>query len=209
MQDGLAVARTGSPEMAVRPTDEPGDHADEAMLVAAARTDPTAFAALYVRYLPRIHRYLRLRCGSDDVAADLTQDVFLRALAALPRYRERGMPFGAWLFAIARNHSADRARRAKASGWVVPLDESGAATDARWAAPGPGPEEQVLRHEATARVAALVATLDDGQRELLALRFGAGLTSREIGAVVGRSEAAVQKQLVRLLHSLKERSHGR
>ncbi|HEY7355449.1 MAG TPA: sigma-70 family RNA polymerase sigma factor, partial [Ktedonobacterales bacterium] len=76
---------------------------DEAALVAAAQADPAAFDALYQRYLARVYRYLRAHVGSDDEAADLTQQVFLKALDALPRYRPRGAPFAAWLFQIARH----------------------------------------------------------------------------------------------------------
>src|SRR5688500_13466750 len=79
------------------------EEADERAVVRAVRHAPAAFGALYDRYYARIWRYLRARLGSDDDAADLTQQVFLQALDALPRYQERGLPFAAWLFRIARN----------------------------------------------------------------------------------------------------------
>ncbi|HET7037020.1 MAG TPA: sigma-70 family RNA polymerase sigma factor, partial [Thermomicrobiaceae bacterium] len=76
---------------------------EEAALVAAAKVDGAAFAALYRRHRGPIYRYLRARTRCDEDAADLTQQVFLKAFEALPRYQERGLPFAAWLFRLARN----------------------------------------------------------------------------------------------------------
>jgi RNA polymerase sigma factor (sigma-70 family) len=70
---------------------------------------------------------------------------------------------------------------------------------------GQEPEADLLRRESLARLRELLAELDHGQRELLALRFAGQLSSPEIAAVVGRSPAAVKKQLTRILQSLKER----
>lgn len=170
-------------------------------LVRAARADAEVFGELYLRYLPRIHRYLRSRSASDEDAADLAQDVFERAHRALPAYRETEVPFAAWLFTIARNRSADVARRTRHRAPPVPLPDGIAGSG--------GPEDEVLRAEATRELLALVADLDPARQELLMLRFGAGLSSREIGLVLGRSEAAVQQEFTRLLRTLKERWHAR
>src|SRR4051812_38705252 len=72
-------------------------------LVAAARESSEAFGDLYRLYLPRVYRYLSTRTASPEEAADLTQQVFLRAFHALPGYRAKEAPFTAWLFRIARN----------------------------------------------------------------------------------------------------------
>lgn len=165
---------------------------DEATLLDAARRDPTAFGILYQRYLPRIYRYLRTRTTSEDEAADLTQQVFLKAFDALPSYRNRGAPFTAWLFRIARNVAIDHARRKRITlTWDLQPEALHPATDTT-------PESVVLREEALQRLRVLLSQLDTGKRELLALRFAAGLTNREISVVVGKSEAAVKKQLARI-----------
>src|SRR2546430_4969956 len=83
----------------------------EAALVRAAQEDLTAFAPLYERYRDRIYAYLRTRTRSAEDAADLTQQVFLQALDALPRYRPQRVPFAAWLVRIARNAAANYHRR--------------------------------------------------------------------------------------------------
>ena len=168
---------------------------DERARVAAAQADPVAFGVLYRRHLPGIYRYLRARLASADEAADLAQQVFLKALEALPSYRERGLPFAAWLLRIARNASIDAARaRRSTTPWQLvaegqPAEASGA------------PDAEL----ALAQFADLLTPLDESKRELLVLRFVVGLNSREMAAIVGMREAAVRKQLSRSLAILKER----
>jgi RNA polymerase sigma-70 factor (ECF subfamily) len=170
---------------------------DEAALVRAAQERPEAFAALYERHVDAIYRYLQVRAGTDE-AADLTQQVFLKAFAALPKYKARGLPFSAWLFRIARNLAADRHRsRFRTPEELLPsVAQPGSAAN---------PEETALRTEMYERLRSLLVELDLEKRELLALRFAAGLSSRQIAGVTGRSEAAVKKQLTRILRTLKEK----
>lgn len=179
---------------------EPGAvvEVDDAAVVRAAQRDPAAFAPLYVRYHPRVYRYLRLRTATGEEAADLTQQVFLQALDALPGYRERGLPFAAWLFRIARNVATDAHRRRRpALDWdLLPEQLHGTSDD--------DPEAALLGRERVERLRNQLATLDSDKRELLGLRFAAGLSSREIAPVVGKSEAAVKKQLTRIIQQLRE-----
>jgi RNA polymerase sigma-70 factor (ECF subfamily) len=171
---------------------------EELDLVQAARRDPAAFEPLYRYYLSPVYRYLRLRCGSEEEAADLTQQVFLRALAALPDYRPQGLPFSAWLFRIARNAAIDAHRRQHSTvAWNF-LPEALHPVSAQ------DPESMTLQQERLAQLRDLLAKLSQDKRELLALRFASGLTAPEIAAVVGKSEAAVKKQLTRLIAHLKE-----
>lgn len=175
-----------------------GNVADEALLVRAAQSDTASFAPLYQHYYPRVYRYLRARCNSDEDAADLTQAVFLRALAALPDYRERGLPFAAWLFRIARNLATDAQRKRRPT---VDLDSMPEALYATGANP---PETAAIDNERLDRLRAVVATLDSDKRELLALRFAGGLTSAEIADVVGKREGAVKRQLSRIIQGVRE-----
>jgi RNA polymerase sigma-70 factor (ECF subfamily) len=96
--------------------------AREAALVEDARQDPAAFAHLYELYFARIYRYLRMRVAHESDAEDLTQQVFLQALNALPRYQTRGAPFAAWLFTIARRALADHSQRARRRPPPIALD---------------------------------------------------------------------------------------
>jgi RNA polymerase sigma-70 factor (ECF subfamily) len=173
----------------------------EAALIQKAQADPSAFAELYQRYMDRIYLYLRTRVDNEEDAADLTQQVFLQAIKSLPSYRQRGLPFAAWLFQIARNTVTDRYRRKRNS---IP-----------WEAVNPRSlvlfeqdvEADVLHQENIVLLRKLLAQLDTGKRELLALRFAAGLTTRQIAAVMGRNHDAVRKDLARTLQKLKEHYH--
>jgi RNA polymerase sigma-70 factor (ECF subfamily) len=175
---------------------------DEAALVSAAQANPTAFDALYRRYLEPVYRYVRVQIPHLEDAADLTQQIFLQALDALPTYQARGLPFAAWLFRIARNAVIDSYRRRKGgavSFELLPEDHHPVA--------GNDPLTVVLEREREQRLHTLVHTLAPHKQELLLLRFAGQLSSSEIALVVGRSPAAVQKQLTRILLELKGHYH--
>ena len=169
---------------------------DDGTLVRAARADPRAFDQLYDRYAARIYAYIRSRVGDQDEAADLTQQVFLRALDGLAGYDERKAPFAAWLFAIARNASIDAHRRRRgAAPWDASLgpQERTGQDD---------PEAAALHRESLARLWAMLTELGPEKRELVWLRFVSDLSVPEIAAVVGKSPAAVRKQIERTLRAL-------
>ncbi len=180
------------------------EESEESALIQAAREEPSAFGELYKRYLKRIYCYLRARADSDEDAADLTQQVFLQALKALPRYRQRGLPFAAWLFRMASNVATDAWRHRKVTVNWDSLPEAVQESPANTRNPWANPEAIALQKEAIVRLSELLAGLEQEKRELLLLRFAAQLTTREIAALLGKSEAAIQKQIYRLLQSLKE-----
>lgn len=183
--------------------DEEVGAADDNSLVRAAQDDPTVFAMLYHRYLDRIYAYVRARTVTDEDAADLTQHVFLRALDALPRYRgARGDSFAAWLFRIARNAVTDAYRRRRTTvTWDLVPEALQPATEYDL-------DDHILRREARQRYRAIFEALDPGARELLVLRFVARLPIADIATVIGKSEAATQKKLFRLIQTLKEQYHA-
>ncbi|TMG41013.1 MAG: sigma-70 family RNA polymerase sigma factor, partial [Chloroflexi bacterium] len=84
---------------------------DAALVRAAKAGDASAFGQLYERYRDVMYRYCLARTGGAYDAEDLVADVFIRAMEALHRYEDRGLPFVAFLYRIARNASIDRGRR--------------------------------------------------------------------------------------------------
>jgi RNA polymerase sigma-70 factor, ECF subfamily len=165
----------------------------------AARAE--AFDLIYQRYVDRIYAYVRAHTNSREDAADLTQQVFLQALIALPRYRPGSAPFAAWLFRIARNGVAGFYRRSRVSvAWdLLPIECHPFTEDTTG--------EDVLLAEDRAYLRTLLEPLPMETREMLALRFAAGLSAAEIAAVLGKREEAVKKRLSRALQTLKKRSH--
>lgn len=175
---------------------------DEAALVARARTDPDAFALLYDRYVERVYQFAYRRLASHADAEDVTAQTFHRALEHLDRYEWRGLPFGAWLFRIARNLVVDHLR---AAGAPLSLDEVSAngaePTDAdAWL-----PEEALLARDEARAAWAAVATLPPLQRRAVVLRFGRDLSHAEVGRIIGRSEAATKQLIYRAMLTLRAR----
>ncbi len=167
---------------------------DEALARAVDR-DPDAFADIYERHGPAVYRYLRSRSRSDDEAADLAAVTFERALAGIDGYTSRRGSLGPWLIRIARNAHLDAARQRDRHPTVALVAERDAATT------------HTAGHEDAVILRSLVDALPATQREAIQLRYAAGLTAREIGEVLGLSEAAAQKQLERALAALKETFH--
>jgi RNA polymerase sigma-70 factor, ECF subfamily len=167
---------------------------DDACLVAAARTDPRAFAPLYARYSDSIYRYCARRVGDPEAAADATSQVFVKALAGLPGYRGDGPSFRSWLFAIAHNVlvDGDRTRRQ-----TIGLEAAEMIASA-----APSVEEAVLTAEVGRTIHGLLAQLTPDQREVMELRL-AGLTGPEIAAAVNRSLGAVKISQVRAFARLR------
>lgn len=167
-------------------------------LAIEARDDPVAFGLLYERHVEHVFRFLRARGAPEELAADLTAVTFERALGHIHRYRPGPNGIAAWLLRIARNAYIDAVRRRRPT---VPLDLAGAVAD-----PARSPEDAVIVAEQRRSVLALLASLSEIEQEALALRFAAGLTSRQIAAVIGRSDDATKKLLARALARLKEKT---
>ncbi|MCC9307726.1 sigma-70 family RNA polymerase sigma factor [Kitasatospora sp. RB6PN24] len=157
-----------------------------ALITAAQAGDRTAIAELYRQHQPAVHRYLARRCPAD-LADDLAQDVWVRALQALPRYQSIGAPFGAWLVAIAHNLLADHHKRSATHREVL-ADDPGRHQHTA----APGPEDEVLAELDAAPVRTAVATLPAAHRQTLALTYWAGLTTAQVAARTGRTPGAVR-----------------
>jgi RNA polymerase sigma-70 factor (ECF subfamily) len=173
--------------------DGEGDARGEGDLVARAKTDPEAFAQLYRRHHPAIARYVRRRVGADETARDLVAETFLAALESLPRYRDRGLPFRAWLYRLATSRVNRWARR---RGRLVVL----------------GFEREPLSREdeggplagaAVARAALL--SLPPRYQTVLALHHLEGLSVEEVAAALGCRSGTVKARLSRGRERLRRR----
>jgi RNA polymerase sigma-70 factor (ECF subfamily) len=142
-------------------------------------------AGLYDEYFDRIARYIYVRIGDRSEAEDLAGDVFVRALESLDSYRERGVPMQAWLFRIARNLTVDRLRR-KGKTVTVPIEDMPVESAENPAAAA----ELNIEME---KVREAMQQLTGAQREIIQLRFFGGLSSKEVGAIVNKSDGAVRE----------------
>lgn len=164
--------------------------------------DKADFGRLYLRYRDPVFRYVRRLSGSEEEAADLTARTFERALAKLHTYRGDGAGFAPWLFRIARNQARDARRRTRP--WL-PIQLLGIGQHPHEPTT---PEGTVLRNESIGEMSRHLDELKELERDCLLLRYGAGLTAREIGLVIGRSDEAAQKLMQRALAKLKEKYRG-
>jgi RNA polymerase sigma-70 factor (ECF subfamily) len=178
--------------LGARRTDLNADALDEAELIAGAQRDPRAFLPLYTRYLPAVYGYCYGRLGNRADAEGATSDVFMRALAALPRYRDQA--FRSWLFAIAHHVVVDRIRE-KRPLWPLPPDDR--------ADPTAGPDEIVLAAQDRSLLSSLLDQLPDDQRHVLALRLS-GLRSTEVARMLDCSPTAVRSLQFRAVTRLRE-----
>ena len=150
--------------------------------------------ALFAEQMPRVYNFFRYRVGHGADAEDLTSITFEKAWRARHRYRRDLAAFTTWLFVIARRVAVDHYRRRKP---VVPIE---AAADV----PAAGtPEEDAVRRSEVERLQRLLEGLDARARELVALKYGAGLTNRAIAGLTGLTESNVGTLLHRTVASLR------
>jgi RNA polymerase sigma-70 factor (ECF subfamily) len=190
MELNPSIVRTASPPAG-------GTSDPDAALVAAAKTDPRAFVALYDRYFDPVFGYACLRLGDRAASEDLTSQVFLTALAKIDRFRGDG-PFAGWLFRIARNAVRSEQRRRR------PVSDSDVVL-AGLPATDPGPAEAALARERRDRLRAAVAGLGRDEQHLLALRYGAGMCFEEVAGILGISPGAARVRMHRVIEQLRRR----
>jgi RNA polymerase sigma-70 factor, ECF subfamily len=171
------------------------DEVIERLVEAARLGDPEAFGALFDHFYGPVHRYVAARVGRPSDAEDLAQLVFVKALEALPRYEMRGVPFGGWLFRLARNAVIDHARTRHEHADLESIVDR-AHGDA-------GPEEIAAVRQELDAVGTALAGLTDEQREAIELRFFAGLSAREAAEAMGKQEGTVRGLQFRAIASLR------
>ncbi len=167
----------------------------ERLVEAARHGDPEAFGALFDRYHAPVYRYVVARVGRPSDAEDLAQLVFVKALEALPRYEPRGVPFGGWLFKLARNVVIDHLRTRREHAPLDLIVERSADTE--------GPDELAALRQEMDSVAAALRRLTPEQREAVELRFFAGLSAREAAEAMGRQEGTVRGLQFRAIAALR------
>ncbi len=173
-----------------------GENGNDAALVLAAKAgDATAFGELYERYRDAIYRFCLSRTGTPHDAEDLTADVFVKALQSIDRYQDRGLPFAAFLYRIARNAAIDRSRTLK-----QPLSVDGLLVEPA--------SKQNVEAEATFQVErsillAALARLKPEHRDVIVMRFIEGYAALEVAQLLGKTEGAIRTLQHRALERLR------
>ena len=151
--------------------------------------------AVYREEMPRVFNYFRYRGFERATAEDLTSATFEKAWRARDRYRRDRAAVSTWLLAIGRNVAIDHFRRSRPE---VPIEDEALRDDET-------PEHAALRAAESRRLQALLAGLAERERELLALKYGAGATNRDIATITGLGESNVGTILHRTISALRAR----
>ncbi len=154
------------------------------------------FTRFYEEHLDAVFNYCLFHIGDRQLAEDLTADAFERAWRFRRRYDPEKASFTTWLFALARHRLIDKQRQI-GQRTLVTLD--GQPEDRMLL-----PEETVVREVRFARLRELVRALPDEHQELIALKFGAGLSNRRIAALLNKNESAVGSTIYRIMQKLRQ-----
>ena len=166
-------------------------------LIARARLgESEAFGILYEAYFTPLYRYVYFRVSDESDAADLTQEAFLKAYQAFPRYISSGKSPLAFFYTVARNCIIDHYRKKKT---VRADDEFFEAipdeSETSEASSALKEDVRMLREK--------IARLPHEQQEALVMRFIEGLPTAEIAALLGKTEAAIRQMQSRGLRALR------
>jgi len=169
--------------------------------VERARHDPRAFRELYRLYFPRVYAYVTYRVGNPQDVEDIVAETFLSVVRALDSFEWRhDNSFAAWLFRIAHNLVGNFYRDTDRSGHPVRFD---VVPDV--AARELMPEDAALQKELFAQLHKMVNDLPTRRREVVTLKYYAGLRNQEIAEVLGLDERTVASHLSRALADLLEK----
>lgn len=198
-EDAQAAEVTRRSRRAISRSD--GDDADlQSRVSSAIAGDARATEELLGAVHRMVHRYVRARlgrhAGSEHAADDVAQEVCIAVLSALPRYRDEGKPFEAFVYRIAAFKVADVQRATyRLPQPQAELPEVIDLTD--------GPEEHAVRISDAAQARALLDRLPDTMREVMMLRVAVGLTAEETGRALNMSAGAVRVAQHRALQRLR------
>lgn len=182
----------------------------EALIRRCQRGDTLAIEVLIGRYQNYVYRLCTLVMRNEQDAEDMTQETFIRAFRALPRFEIRqGTSFEAWLYRIAVNACRSRMRRK----WyqVLPWPEPAPQMVAE---PSGQPEHQLIEGEQRDRILGAIDCLGEKHRLVVILRYYAGLTNEEIARTLGipsgtvRSRLHIARQKLRDLLATEEEEQG-
>lgn len=180
------------------PTPPENNSAWERERIAAAQVDPRSFAPLYELHHKAIYLFVLKRLRDHDHAGDLTQQVFLKAMLALPRYRYTGVPFKAWLYRIAMNEVLMHFRSSQGR-YFMDVETADAAALLEETT---GQEARFTDDE-LGRLATALGKLRPEQASLVELHWFDGLSYAEVGEVLGIAEDAAKMRTHRVLQTLR------
>jgi RNA polymerase sigma-70 factor (ECF subfamily) len=175
--------------------------ADEGPLLERAKGyDSAALGELYDRYAARIYHYIYYQVGDQDLAEDLTANVFLKILDAVKAEKAWQLSFAAWIYRIAHNVVVDHYRRNEHER-TLPLNELIATTT-------DDPVAAVDRIMSSESIRRAMLRLTEEQQVVISLKFTEGMSNLEVARVMGKTEGAIKSLQYRALAALRRCLEG-
>ncbi|MFM8243259.1 MAG: RNA polymerase sigma factor [Crocinitomicaceae bacterium] len=169
---------------------------EELRIIEKAKINPAHFGPLYSRYHESIFRYIFRRVEDVEAAYDITSQVFVKAIGALPKFEYRGVPFSSWLFRIAKSELYQFFRDNKANRMVsIDSVRIGQVMDEFMEDHSEEDRERLLK---------VLPLLKEDQLQLIEMRFFEKRSFREIGEIVGLTENNAKVKTFRALIKLKQ-----
>lgn len=166
-------------------------------LILQAKIDARAFRPLYEKYYKPIFLFVLHRTGNKDLSADLTSQVFLKAMVGLGKYAFRGLPFSSWLYRIAINECNSYFRKYKHARTVVLEDHHADCVYEEMF--GENAAEELKR-----ALPLILQKLRPAELQLIELRFLEGRAFKEVGEILNISETHAKVKTYRILDKMKK-----
>jgi RNA polymerase sigma-70 factor (ECF subfamily) len=172
----------------------------ESQIIALAKKEVFYFGKLYNKYFNAIFSFVFKRLGgAEDIASDLTQQIFMKAMANIQKYEDRGHPFSSWLYRIANNQVYEYFRKKKRI-HEVPVDQ-GRIQDL-------GKEvntNSYMSLEVQEKLIEMINNLEQVQQDLIELRFFEEMSFKEIAAIYNITEANAKMRTYRILERIRNK----
>lgn len=174
------------------------DIEDELQIIRKAQSDPNRFAPLYDKYYKPIFLFIYRRVDEEELCADLTSQVFLKAIVNLPKYEFKGVPFSAWLYRIAANEINQHFRKHKTVR-AINIDDAGL-------------ERLIIEMDELDEDAAIkekivmegINTLSKDEVQYVEFRFFEDKSFKEIGFILNITENNAKVKTYRILDKIRK-----
>lgn len=190
------------------------DRDEEIKLIEEAKKNPHAFGRIFEIYYDRIFRYAAHMTSNADAAADISSEVFFKALKGIKKFRHTAAPFSAWLYRIATNecHNYFRSARYRPASYEAALEagivrEPASSDDTEKELEAA--QKEIDRSKDYARAKEMINFLKPVYRDVLVLRFMEGMKLSEIAGVLGKKEGTIKSLLSRGIAAIKKRNQKR
>ena len=169
---------------------------EELELISKSVKDPAVFKTLYQRYHEPVFRFIYQRLDDEQTAADVTSQVFCKALLNLKKYTHRGLPFSSWLYRIAKNEVYTLFEKNKATRTLNVYTESFPELI--------GDMEEDNKEELYQKLTKVIASLPEEELQLIELRYFDGMRFKEVAEVLDITENNAKVKTYRVLEKMKK-----